>query len=348
MDTVDLKEYLGIVVDMEKNIYFQNKLLSSLQRKIDQLKIPLKIPEPEKEPVPPRPYVAETLHINMDILYGIAVFFIFGFIGDIGYKIMGSATENILLDFIQSLGIFAAIGIFIYDYRHTLENNSKSQQQYDVAHSKYLSDYEKYQKAIKSTALAQLLDREFRERQTAIYHAECLRISDALEQSKECLNKIYAQNIIFPKYRNLVMVCSLYEYICAGRCTSLEGHEGAYNILEMEIRLDKIITQLDKIISQLNTIQNNQFMLYSSIQESNRQSAQILESTQRMADQLQGLGTHLDSQSAEFQAQLADLQKSSALTAYQAERAQKELHYMNRMNYLSGKYDDVFFNLPPN
>lgn len=89
-------------------------------------------------------------------------------------------------------------------------------------------------------------------------------------------------------------------------------------------------------------------MLYSAIQESNRQSAQILESTQRMADQLQGLGTRLDSQSAEFQSQLADLQKSSALTAYQAERTQKELHYMNRMNYLSSKYDDVFFNLPPN
>ena len=42
----------------------------------------------------------------------------------------------------------------------------------------------------------------------------------------------------------MVMVCSLYEYVCSGRCDTLAGHEGAYNIWEMEIRLDKIVTQL--------------------------------------------------------------------------------------------------------
>lgn len=49
----------------------------------------------------------------------------------------------------------------------------------------------------------------------------------------------------------------------------------------------------------------------------------------------------------QMEAKLSELQASSALTAYQAERAQKELHYMNQMDYLSGRNDDVFFNLPP-
>lgn len=88
--------------------------------------------------------------------------------------------------------------------------------------------------------------------------------------SRETLRKIYDRGIIFPKYRNLIMMCSIYEYFCSGRCTTLEGHEGAYNILEMEIRLDRIITQLDKVITQLGAIQQSQYMLYSAIQESNR------------------------------------------------------------------------------
>lgn len=115
----------------------------------------------------------------------------------------------------------------------------------------------------------------------------------------------------------------------------------------MEIRLDRVITQLDQVIAKLGAIQANQFTLYSAIQESNQRSAQILESSTRMADQLQNIGSHMEIQSAQFQAQLADLQKTSALTAYHTERTQKELAYMNRMDYLTGQNDGVFFNQPP-
>mgnify|MGYP001864484039 FL=1 len=81
---------------------------------------------------------------------------------------------------------------------------------------------------------------------------------------------IYDKNIIFPKYRRLPLVCSLYEYFCSGRCSTLEGHEGAYNILEMEIRLDRIITQMDMVITRLESIRDGQYVLYSAIQDSNR------------------------------------------------------------------------------
>lgn len=201
-----------------------------------------------------------------------------------------------------------------------------------------------------------------------VLQAELSQMRELNATSKKTLKQIYDKNIIFPKYRTMVMVCSLYEYVCAGRCDTLEGHEGAYNLLETEIRLDKIVTRLDSVIEMLGRIQQNQYMVYSAIQDANRQSAKILESTYRMVDQLQAFqvsnqqmlgGIQADMQrgilAAEQQSvamtqmthQLSALQATSALTAYQAERTQKELHYMNRMNYLSGKNDDVFFNLPP-
>lgn len=201
-----------------------------------------------------------------------------------------------------------------------------------------------------------------------VLQTELSQMRELNAASKETLKQIYNKDIIFPKYRSMVMICSLYEYVCSGRCTALEGHEGAYNLLEMEIRLDKIVTQLERVIQLLGTIRQNQYMLYSAIQDANRQSAKILESTEQITSQLQSVqtsnqklfggiqtGIQMGIQAAERQSismaqmtqQLSALQATSALTAYQTERTQKELHYMNRMDYLSGRNDDVFFNLPP-
>ena len=139
------------------------------------------------------------------------------------------------------------------------------------------------------------------------------------------------------------MLCSIYEYICTGRCTSLAGHAGAYNILEMEIRLDKIITKLDQIAFKLNDIRNNQYILYSAIQETNQQISQIMKSTDYVMDRLQ----NFKGEKEELVAKISSIEKNSMLAAYQAERVQKELQYMNRMDYLTGKYDSVFYNVPP-
>ena len=67
----------------------------------------------------------------------------------------------------------------------------------------------------------------------------------------------------------MTAICSLYEYISSGRCDTLEGQAGAYNLYEMELRQNVIIGQLEKVISQLESIKNNQYMLYSKLNEAN-------------------------------------------------------------------------------
>lgn len=90
---------------------------------------------------------------------------------------------------------------------------------------------------------------------------------------------IYNENIIYHKCRNFTSVCSLYEYIDAGRCDRFEGQDGAYNIFETEIRLDRIILKLDAVISRLDRISENQYALYNAIEESNRLSNELIDST---------------------------------------------------------------------
>lgn len=91
----------------------------------------------------------------------------------------------------------------------------------------------------------------------------------------ETLEKLYSANVIYEKYRNIVAVGMLCEYFESGRCSTLEGHEGAYNIYENEIRQNIIISKLDIIITELEKIEQNQYMIHQAIQNSNRKIEEI-------------------------------------------------------------------------
>lgn len=84
--------------------------------------------------------------------------------------------------------------------------------------------------------------------------------------TKKLLNKVYSFDIVHPKYRGLIPICSFYEYLDTGICQSLEGHEGAYRQYENDIKLNRIITSLDKINEKLDAIMNYQSQLYAELQ----------------------------------------------------------------------------------
>lgn len=92
--------------------------------------------------------------------------------------------------------------------------------------------------------------------------------------------------ILYPKYRDLVPVTMFIEYLDSGRCSRLEGHEGAYNIYENEARLNLIITKLDVIIQQLDVIRENQYYLYQTLVEIDRKSDSICQELKNMSSSL--------------------------------------------------------------
>lgn len=332
IDVNDLKEYLDIVVNMEKNIYLQNSLISQMKERyarLGQAHI-------YNEPTTPNDSSGGGIKA---VILGVG-FVVIGFLFvRQGLQLCNASLGELLLGLIVLLfgGVFLIGGIILAI--DLCGQDIKDKTKYLDAKRAYNIAYTEYEKNIridKKRVRKEKLEKK-------VLSLEIRLLQKQNKDSKQNLEQIYSPNIIFPKYRNLVMLCSIYEYICAGRCTTLEGHEGAYNILEMEIRLDHIITQLDLVIARLDVIRNNQYMLYSAIQETNQQITQILKSTNYVMNRLQ----NFQGQAEELVARINSVEKNSMLATYQAESMQKELHYMNRMNYLSGKYNNVFYNAPP-
>lgn len=102
------------------------------------------------------------------------------------------------------------------------------------------------------------------------------RHEEAVSKLEKALSDLYAENVIFPKYRNLVAITAINEYLESGRCDKLEGADGAYNLYEMELRQNIIIGQLSNIIDNLEAIRNNQYSLYVELKRANETVEEIV------------------------------------------------------------------------
>lgn len=108
-------------------------------------------------------------------------------------------------------------------------------------------------------------------------NSRCLYISQkykdnilpSIIETENILKTIYSKNIIHSKYRDFVAVSQIYEYIDTGRCSELEGPNGAYNLFESELRQNLIIGKLDVIIEQLDQLNRTMSYISNSIDYSN-------------------------------------------------------------------------------
>lgn len=115
------------------------------------------------------------------------------------------------------------------------------------------------------------------------YRANENLYSQNISACKNTLKQLYDLDIIFSKYRNFIAISQIYEYYMSGRCTELEGHEGAYNIYESEVRQNVIIIQLNAVLANLQEIKQTQYMIYDAICEANSRLAHIESNTEAIA-----------------------------------------------------------------
>lgn len=130
---------------------------------------------------------------------------------------------------------------------------------------------------VPAMAAKELLDKEIAEAEVLLRNTFAAR------------NELYAYDIIFGKYRDVVALSSFYEYLMAGRCTSLEGADGAYNIYENEIRMNRVINQLDTVITSLEEIKQNQYMMYQELRNINSSLESLNSTMDKALTSIQGI-----------------------------------------------------------
>lgn len=276
---IDIREYLQCCINLEQNIYVQENTIIKLKSRRDSIGHPKSFKKPTK---PEKVTISDGDEGAFFSIAGTGAF-----IGAVLGLFWGEMFWGALI---------GAILLVIAIYTSQAISNKKYN---DAMESAYFEELHKYQKA-KATD-------DNRVEQETEEKINLYGIIDSMEDDlvalKTTRKNLYDIGILDKKYRDLVPVCSLYEYFDVRKYTSLAGPGGAYDRYEMELRLDHIIAKLDEVICRLDEIKSSQYMLYTVINEGNQLTEKLV-------------------QQSVIQSQLAETTaKNTALAAQQAKIA---------------------------
>ena len=286
----DITNYLKHVFDLEKMLYQQNEILEHLRDSIGSVNYQMKLePEIYQEKRP-------------SVVGGIITAIVFLKSPE------GGAPGWFLNIMLGIIGIFVCfvVGGIILVVSNVVQTQSYNQQ-VRITNQENIEEIQRYRK--------NLLEKG------KTLNDEYALLADERKKTKAVLNKFYSTNVIYPKYRSLPAIASLFEYMLSERCYGLTGHEGAYNLYENELRLGHIISTLDSISSDIKEIKQNQRMLYDVVSESQKMTKSMFEQ-QVINGQV-----------------LCDIRKSNQIMQYnqsQIANRMEHMHWLEEQKYLWG------------
>lgn len=249
--TEELQMYLKDVYTVEKERYCLERAVSKMEETIKCECV--KPSQPQSGPV----------NMGNGWLYAIGIFgvvsyFTFAF----GYSLWDWLHDNYIeMGFLSFSLLAGAIPGGIVAVCFLLRACKRNAFLDECAQSRYEVAMEKYEVTVKELV--------------PVHQATLEDYKRRVASCQQTLAQLYSKDIIFPKYRNLIAVSQFYEYFMSGRCTVLEGHEGAYNLYENEVRQNIIITKLDQALTMLKQIRDTQYMLLDAINSCNTMLAKV-------------------------------------------------------------------------
>ena len=295
---LNVKLYLGHILELEKEIYTINRTINNLSSKSNKLSIRRAVQQPYEIDYDEKPEILECFVCGIlglvvgGVIFGIlCIIYSSCFHGDVTWGTIGKGA------------LLIGIVVAIVDYpvqKNSIKNKIK-----------YLEEkWEDFYREVDSETYR--VNKEQPQKQIIVKQIATLK--SRKEKIEDLLKKMYDMNILYPKYRNFVAVATIYEYFDSGRCTLLEGHEGAYNMYENEVRLNVIISKLSDILDDLETIKNNQIILYKSIKEGNNLSKTLCDNTEEIIQQNK------------------EIAENTAFTAYNSKLIRTEMESINYIN----------------
>ena len=308
--TKDITEYLKNAMELEASVYSQKEAITQGQKELKAKEPKLsKFSKPYRHVAEIKKPTYTSSYPNFKPTSMVPCFFFYFFIGCIIFMLIALVLKLEGTPFYVVVGVGASLAAggvcaLIKEYDgEQLKKIQEEKEKYEVelkayeqkkiaAEQNYEKELEEYNKKVE---LDKLACSEKQERYKIA--AQVLTALDKpLEETTKTLEKLYSVNMIFPKYRNLVAISTIYEYFITGRCNELTGANGAYNLYESELRQNLIIGKLDVIVQQLEEIKQNQYTLYTELQKTNlilsgvaSDINNIMNSVERIEDNVQSI-----------------------------------------------------------
>lgn len=116
--------------------------------------------------------------------------------------------------------------------------------------------------------------------------------------------------VVYGKFLDFPAITTILEYLEIGRCETLKGPCGAYNLYESELRSNAIISKLDQIVDSLEQIKSNQYKIYQVLSSIENETSALSDSMNQMLERMDDYGENLD-----------QIRRSSEATAYYSQKA---------------------------
>ena len=272
-------------------------------------------------------------------------------------KQLAKYTENKLLyeDSLRQYNIeFAEYEKSVEDYRKKCKLKEEvAKAEYERLKKEYLAEIER-KNALTENKISSLKNAIMQLQSSSENLGEIL-IYREIEQVEKLLNGflstlkgLYQLDIVYPKYRNMIAIASFCDYLLSGRCKTLEGADGAYNLFESEIRNDIIITKLSDVVNSLVEIQDNQYMLYEKlcsidsgikdINSSMNEAISILRKTEMNTEQMTLLLDSIEKNTTQINVNSSIIAENSNVIAHYSEitayYSKKNAELTDAMGYL--------------
>lgn len=248
------KQYLGKAKDLETEIYTLRGICNEYEKRIASLGHSQSFEHPKRKFL--RFSVYLLVLIGLYIVGFLVVYptiFQFNFLASVNS--FGSTRKALHISSFYVANIFTLISMTIFIICSLL-----------VTFFRYEKEMKCYNIAIQHDA-----DRvQFENNVATQFRKEQKQVWQQIKESESILAKLYSYNILYPKYRQMVSVATIFEYLDSGRCFSLSGTEGAYNLYEDELRHNTIIGRLDQVINRLDRLQQTQSELCRELEDSDR------------------------------------------------------------------------------
>ena len=265
MNNEQLKEYIRRAKELESAIYTQKELMTR-HNELLYSQMPSKPQPPSISNHPYQPSEPQSSIAGIFFAIVIGIFFCAG----------GIFCNNFLATvFCLIIGALAFLAVVIW-----INEDKKAKSSYNERYIRYQENLKKYKEDMAKAessyqeSLKSFDDRSNKYKQLRANYDE--QHKSALAALTNALADHYSLNIVFEKYRNIVAISAIDEYLSSGRCEKLEGPDGAYNLYEMELRQNIIIGQLSSIVDNLEKIKENQYTLYQELSKANATVNSIL------------------------------------------------------------------------